>query len=584
MCLMSSGEWTIENGQLQRDASTTQLQSIRQQLDQIRAAFPALSISRRLLRPVLLVTGHFPSAIEARLIASASGERHGLLLGQDHLILGDRLFPVDPDLSSALTGLLEAHVNDPAAVTGPEYVSLLAEPLLNGLLLDEVRRGSALSVNAPSGGEITAACGLRAKLYPYQAEGIAAMLLLSRADVGALLGDEMGLGKTLQAIALLALERERGQSLVVCPGSLMENWRREINEFAPDLTVDVNHGPDRGVLEDSFPSTDVVVTTYETATNDIAFLEEHHFNVVVLDEAQMVKNPDAARTSAMKRLRRRVGLAVTGTPFENSLVDLWSLAEFVHPGLLGRRDSFLASFPDESTAAERLGQIMGQVTIRRSVDEVALELPPLVQALRPMQMDSDLRARYDRVLESGSGLEVNTRLRVVAAHADETYDTFSESPKHEFLMIQLENILAKSEKALVFCDFRKTLERIEAMLRAKWPPVFVSVIDGQTERIERQLIVDSFSSFSGGGALLLNPKAAGVGLNITAANHVFHFSPNYNPAVTAQATKRAHRQKQDRPVFVHHMFYVGSVEERAAEIAESKVALAEAVDEGLRDE
>jgi len=581
---MSSAGWTIEKSQLFRDGRPADLDLLKKCAADLRSSELQLVMSRLMLSPVLVASGDFPGEMCVSLCVWLSDQWYVLSPRQDHLVAGKRVHAVDEELQARLGELAAMHVGDMSAMTGPEYVSLLAEPLLQGLLVDEVTRVAAVEAVGPISPATVEASGLQASLYPYQAEGVAAMLVLSQSEVGALLGDEMGLGETLQAIAVLSLEVEKGQSLVICPGSLIENWRRELSQFAPHLSVAVHHGSSRGTLPDRFPASDVVVSTYETVTNDIAFLEERQFNLVVLDEAQMVKNPDASRSTAIKRLQRRIGIAVTGTPLENSLVDLWSLAEFVHPGLLGRKESFLTSFPDESAAAERLGQIMGPVTIRRSVDQVALELPPLIEMMRPMRMDLALQNRYDEVLASGDGLEINTRLRVVAAHADEAEESFEERQKNEFVLLQLDRILRTPEKALIFCDFRRTLDRLFSLLRQKFPSTYVQIIDGKTERSERQSIVDTFSSGSRGAVLLLNPRAAGVGLNITAANHVFHYSPNYNPAVTEQATKRAHRQKQRRPVFVHHLYYVDSVEERAAEIASSKAALADALDDGLRND
>lgn len=578
---MSSTGWTIEEGQLFRGGLPVDIDLLRKCAADLRSSELQLIMSRLMLTPVLVASGDFPGQMSVSLCVRLSDQWCRLSLGQDHLVTGKRVHAVDQELQSRLGELAARHVGDISSMTGPEYVSLLTEPLLQGLLVDGVSRVAAVEAVGPVSPATVEASGLQARLYPYQAQGVAAMLVLSQSEVGALMGDEMGLGKTLQVIALLSLELDKGQSLVICPGSLIENWRRELSQFAPHLSVAVHHGPSRGTLPDRFPSSDVVVSTYETVTNDIAFLEERRFNLVVLDEAQMVKNPDASRSIAIKRLQRRIGIAVTGTPLENSLVDLWSLAEFVHPGLLGRRESFLTSFPDESAAAERLGQIMGPVTIRRSVDQVALELPPLIETMRPMRMNQALQNRYDQVRASGDGLEINTQLRVVAAHADEAEDSFAGSQKNEFVLLQLDRILRRSEKALIFCDFRRTLDRLFALLKQEFSSLFVRIIDGQTERSDRQSIVDAFSSESEGAVLLLNPRAAGVGLNITAANHVFHYSPNYNPAVTEQATKRAHRQKQSRPVFVHHLYYLDSVEERAAEIANSKAALADALDEGL---
>jgi SNF2 family DNA or RNA helicase len=498
-----------------------------------------------------------------------------------HCILGGIIYVVDSAALDSINRALQSHVADLNRITGPEYVALLTEPALSQLLVDHVERNSVLTRIADFDLQDPSEFGLSANLYPYQVIGVSAMLNLARSDVGSLLGDEMGLGKTLQAIALMCFERSNGQTLTICPGSLIENWRRELLTFAPSLSVAVHHGPERRVLRHLFPNADVVITTYETASADIAFLEDISFNLVVIDEAQMIKNASAARALAVKRLSRRVGVAVTGTPVENSLADMWSLAQFVHPGLLGRLDDFVAAFPDDTLAAERLGKVMNQVTIRRSVDEVALELPALVEQWVPLHMDPETDSRYSDVAQSGSGLEVNTKLLVIASHSDDQEFTFSSVNKNEYLAIQLEQILNRNEKAIVFCNYRRSLERLRNLITDLFSDKFVEIIDGSTDQSDRQTIVDSFSSWPSGGVLLLNPRAAGVGLNITAANHVFHYSPNYNPAVTRQATKRAHRNRQTKPVFVHHLYYVNTVEERALNIADDKVDLALAVDRGL---
>ena len=530
---------------------------------------------------MIKLAGVFPSEMTMTLEVRFRSSVVEVSASDEHCVLDGFIYELNLSEMVLVSESLRDIIESPPKISGPEFVELLSAASLSPFVIDEVERGIAVSEESHHLLSYPEDYGLKAQLYPYQVEGVAAMLRLSEANVGSLLGDEMGLGKTVQAIALICFERARGQSLVVCPGSLIENWRRELQIFAPSVTVSVHHGPNRLVTNKLFPKTEVVITTYETATADIAFLEEIDFNLVILDEAQMIKNADTARSTAVKRLARRAGIAVTGTPMENTLGDLWSISEFIHPRLLGRFEEFVAEFPDEVTTAQRLGTIMGQVTIRRWVEDVADDLPQLVQDQVPFELDNSTSERYRAAEATGSGLEINTTLRVIAAHAHEDEGDFAGANKNEYLRIQLDQILNRKEKAIIFCDFRRTLERLRDLISAVYVDVFVEIIDGSTELNTRQPLIDQFSGWESGGVLLLNPKAAGVGLNITAAPHVFHYSPNYNPAITEQATKRAHRRKQEKTVFVHHLYYLSTVEERAMEISEDKADLADAVDSGL---
>lgn len=575
--------WQEDGVRLSFDGSAATIDAIRCSKELIRAELPHLSFGRRMLTPSLVAAGQFPSDMKVTVVVTTGTQTERINFDDTHCILGGIIFEIDTAALAEISYALTSHVVNPDSITGPEYIALLTEPSLRHLLIDEIERDAVLARVSDFDLGSPRDFDLKADLYPYQVTGVSAMLCLARSDIGSLLGDEMGLGKTVQAIALICLERHNGQALVICPGSLIENWKRELATFAPSLSVSVHHGPDRRVLQHLFPRTEVVITTYDTAAADIAFLEDLHFNLVIIDEAQMIKNAMAARSQAVKRLCRRIGVAVTGTPVENTLADLWSLAQFIHPGLLDRFESFLADFPDETQAAERLGRVMNQVTIRRSVDEVAGDLPPLIERRVPFEMDSGTEARYRAIEQSGSGLEVNTRLLVTTSHSDDDDFDFAVASKNEYLTIQLEEILNRGEKALVFCSYRMGLQRLQLMVSSILPSHFVEIIDGATDLADRQIIVDSFTASPRGGVLLLNPRAAGVGLNITAANHIFHYSPNYNPAITRQATKRAHRNRQTKPVFVHHLFYLGTVEERALNIADEKVDLALAVDRGIDD-
>jgi SNF2 family DNA or RNA helicase len=255
---------------------------------------------------------------------------------------------------------------------------------------------------------------------------------------------------------------------------------------------------------------------------------------------------------------------------------------------LGAREDFESQFPDDVTAARRLGEIVQPVTIRRKVLDVARDLPELVEIKIPFEMPDALRRRHLQIESTGtSRLAVDTPLRVLCAHAEKDgaeLDLF-EMPKIEHVLAVLSELAENGEKALVFAPFQMTLDRLSTLVgREVAKAKFVEVMDGRMPAANRQRLVDSFNGFHGSGVLFLNPRAAGVGLNITGANHVIHFSPEYNPQVTEQATARAYRRMQEKTVFVHHFYYRDSIEDGARQIAEDKSALAQALDVGINEE
>lgn len=432
--------------------------------------------------------------------------------------------------------------------------------------------------------------GLDASLYPYQAFGVEFLRSISRESIGCLLADEMGLGKTLQVIALLQTENNEGRtsSLVIAPATLLENWKRELAQFAPPLKVLVHAGRERAGVAAILESFDVVVTTYETALRDELLLGSIRWNILVLDEAQAIKNPFAQRTLSMKNIPRRVSIAVTGTPVENRLEDLWSISDYCLPGLLGDLSEFRRTFGDTDHDASELGRMVAPIVLRRRVQDVAKDLPDLIEIPQPILMSERLAGEYERFrlasTHSGSpSLAMLMPLRQIAAHPALSLpwsaDMSEDAPKHARLLEILEEAFARNQKVLVFAGFQRLIDLLFDDLRLRWPGGFFHQIDGRTAVPERQEIVDSFSTASTYGALLLNPKAAGTGLNITAANHVVHYTPEWNPAVTAQANARAYRRKQTLPVTVHHLFYADTIEEIMVMRARSKRDLATGVAE-----
>jgi SNF2 family DNA or RNA helicase len=420
------------------------------------------------------------------------------------------------------------------------------------------------------------AIGLRegTALYPYQETGVAFLASVARESLGCVLADEMGLGKTLQVIALLSIEiaAKRKPNLIICPATLLENWRRELSAFAPHLNVFMHSGPQRPGNPAALNNFDVVLSSYDTAVRDEPMLSSLRWNVLALDEAQNIKNPRAQRAIAVKKLPRRVSIAVTGTPVENRLTDLWSISDFALPQLLGSQEDFEAAFDDSHEDATKLAPIVAPILLRRRVADVAKDLPPRIDVPQAISMTRNMAELYEGVRQEiaashGKSATLVTlgKLRQFCSHPrllDIPWtDPSAGMPKYERLLEILEEIFSRDQKALIFASFTEMADILNSDIPKRFPGAFAGIIDGRVPVAERQPLVDSFSSHKGFGFLALNPKAAGVGLNITAANHVIHYNPEWNPAVEDQASARAYRRKQTLPVTIHHLYFVDTVEE-----------------------
>ncbi len=431
------------------------------------------------------------------------------------------------------------------------------------------------SLNLPKPGDL----GLRpgTDLFEYQEIGVSFLAAVARESIGCILADEMGLGKTLQVIALLSVEKtvKRGPNLIICPATLLENWRREIEAFAPHLLTLVHSGPSRTGNPAVFGSYDVVIVSYETAVRDEPLLSSVKWNVLALDEAQNIKNPDAQRTAAVKGLPRRVSLAITGTPVENKLTDLWSIADFALPGLLGSRNEFEAAYDDSHEDASQLAPVVAPILLRRRVADVATDLPPRIDIPQALPMTRQMANLYEdirKVIADTYGMSATLvalgKMRQFCAHPRllgiSWEDPAKGMPKYQRLIEILEEIFARGQKALIFSSFTGMTDIFMEDIPKRFPSAWSGFIDGRFPVEKRQTLVDSFSVHEGFGFLALNPKAGGVGLNITAANHVIHYNPEWNPAVEDQASARSHRRKQKLPVTVHHLFFADTVEEVVA--------------------
>lgn len=423
----------------------------------------------------------------------------------------------------------------------------------------------------PSGGP-DAPEGVEATLYPYQTDGWRWLAFLLREGIGGFLADEMGLGKTLQIISMISDPGPEplGPALVIAPGSILENWRRELNRFAPHLQVLKHHGAGRTGRPGDFDGFDVIVTSYDNAVRDQSLFLMIEWAVVVLDEAQYIRNPDAQRTRSVKRLRRKAGIAVTGTPVENRLLDLWSIMDFVLPGYLGTSGEFERHFGDDHDGAMALEPFVSPVLLRRRIADVATDLPERIDIPQVIELDDDEARRYDKIRQEiadkygpAATLVALTALRQFCAHPflleGESGDPNSFSKFRMFDDI-LGEIFARNEKAIIFTSYNGMSDVIQRHIRRTYG-AFSGGVDGRLAIPERQPLLDQFSRITGAAALVLNPRAGGAGLNITAANHVIHYNLEWNPALEDQASARAYRRGQDLPVTIHRLFCAGTVEE-----------------------
>ena len=383
---------------------------------------------------------------------------------------------------------------------------------------------------------------LEADLREYQKKGVDWLAFLRTAGLGALLADDMGLGKTLQALCVL-----RGNTLVVAPTSVLHNWVTEAERFRPTLSVNVYHGPKR-----EFSDADLTITTYALLRLDAEKLTARHWDTIVLDEAQAIKNPDSQVAAAAYRLEGDFRIALTGTPVENRLDELWSQFHFINRGLLGGRADFQDRYATpigsgDAEAAARLRKRIRPFLLRRLKSEVAPELPPRTEGVLRCELGPDERAVYDGVraatlenvvkqLEAGSGvmaaLEALLRLRQAACHSGLVPGQHAEgSSKVNLLLETLDSVVAEGHKALVFSQWTSLLDRCEPGLESAGIP-FIR-LDGATRN--RRAVVEEFQRDSGPPVLLISLKAGGTGLNLTAADHVLLLDPWWNPAVEDQA-------------------------------------------------
>lgn len=433
---------------------------------------------------------------------------------------------------------------------------------------------------------------LNATLRDYQVSGFEFFKTLSYYEFGAILADEMGLGKTIQTIAFLLSNKDK-KSIVITPTALIYNWKNELEKFAPTLKVGLLHAAksEREKILDNIDNYDVILTTYTTYKNDIDKYKNISFDYCIIDEAQNIKNPDAIITKAIKNVNAKVKFALTGTPIENNLMELWSIFDFIMPGYLYNKSKFKSIFINNDKNIIELKNLIKPFILRRTKKEVITELPDKIEQKIIIDLEKEHKKAYKGY--------VNLITRKIKENNQDNITVFSYLTKLRQLCLSPElmvknyqgrnskldvliNIIKDSsdKKILVFSQFTKVLEVIGKRLNEE--NISYSYLDGKTSAKDRVKLVEEFNT-NNNKVFLISLKAGGTGLNLTSANIVVHFDPWWNPAVEDQASDRAHRIGQKNVVNVIKLIAKGTAEERVINLQETKKELIEDVINGNLD-
>ena len=500
-------------------------------------------------------------------------------------------------------GRLRLTTMDLAGLAAFEEATLAAGLLWRGgEKLREMGRRLTASGGLPS---VEPPDSFKAVLRPYQAQGVAWLAFLRDLDLGGVLADDMGLGKTVQALAFIAIEKAAGRlttpALVVAPTSLMANWRREAEKFAPDLKVVTLQGTERKKRFSEIDGADIVLSTYPLISKDHEVLAGRQWTLLFLDEAQTIKNPNAATTRLIRSLNARTRFCLTGTPLENHLGELWSIFAFALPGFLGDLTSFTQAFrtPIEKKGNTERRRLLAKrvkpFLLRRTKAEVASDLPPKTEIIESVEIEAAQRDIYESIrlsmhekVRAAIATKGFSRSRIVILDAllkmrqcccDPRLLKISAralakagSAKLERLTQMLEELVEENRRVLVFSQFTSMLDLIRPELEQRG--ISYSLLTGDTR--DRAGAINDFQD-GRTSVFLVSLKAGGVGLNLTAADTVILYDPWWNPAVEDQAIDRAHRIGQDKPVFVHKLVVSGTIEEKMAALKEKKRALAQSL-------
>jgi SNF2 family DNA or RNA helicase len=519
---------------------------------------------------------------------------------------------LDPEQMKAMLAFWHKHGDEQAEMSIQELLQKTAEDALF-----EVDRNDALAQMLASLRDqsqlepVANPVQLKAELRPYQKRGVAWLNYLEQLGLNGCLADDMGLGKTMQVIARLLVEREQDKNtaptLLIAPTSVIGNWRKEVEKFAPHLKTHIHHGSQREQNAKAFKQLaaqqDILITSYALARKDEKLLHAVEWRRVVLDEAQNIKNPQAAQTKAILKLNANHRLALTGTPVENRLMDLWSIFNFLNPGYLGTQARFRKDYElpvqrdKEPVKTATLKRLVEPFILRRLKTDKSIihDLPDKVEAKQYCNLSKEQASLYEAVvrdvekqLEEKEGIErqglmLSTlmKLKQICNHPaqflqDNSAFTSQRSHKLERLGEMLEETMAEGDSVLIFSQFTDIGENLQKHLKGLNYPTYY--LHGGTARKRRERMIAEFQDPASPPAIfILSVKAGGVGITLTKANHVFHFDRWWNPAVEDQASDRAFRIGQDKNVFVHKFVTLGTLEERIDQMIEDKKAIAGAI-------
>ena len=454
-------------------------------------------------------------------------------------------------------------------------------------LMSRIKESAKLSFPIPT--------NIHAELRPYQQEGFQWMSRLAHWGAGACLADDMGLGKTLQSITLMQSRAAKGPSLVLMPTSVLHNWQQELRRFAPALNVSIlnQQGADRKAMVNNADAGDVVLSTYGLLVTEGELLAQRTWATVVLDEAHTIKNRDTQTSKAAMQLQADFRLMLTGTPLQNHLSEIWNLFQFANPGLLGSFQQFTDRFilpieRDHDQERQRLlRRLLSPFLLRRTKDDVLNELPEKTEITLRVELSADEQALYDNLRQQAiANLEENpkstlqtlaeiTRLRQAACHPRLVNEKLQiPSSKTAAFLHLVEELRQSGHRALVFSQFTSHLALIREALDSEEIPYLY--LDGSTSSAERDRLVRQFQT-GDEPLFLISLKAGGLGLNLTAADYVVHLDPWWNPAVEDQASDRAHRIGQERPVTVYRLIAAGTIEEKIIRLHQNKRSMADAL-------
>lgn len=425
----------------------------------------------------------------------------------------------------------------------------------------------------------------KGKLYNYQKKGYEWLRFYAENKVGGILADEMGLGKTIQIIALICNEvyNKNTPNLIIVRSTLVTNWINEFEKFSSNLNIYVHHGTNRSRTYKTFEKNDVIISTYDLINIDLPLLSDIKWNLIILDEAQDIRNPNAQRTKSIKNLNKETGFAVTGTPIQNRLKDLWSIMDFTNNNYLGTEDEFTKNYSNDFFDGTAIEPLVRPLILRRTIEASGKSLPERIDIPEFIEMNNQTINVYESEKNNflknykNNPLPMLVKLRQICTNSmiANNIDGWDEDDTKFVRLVQIcEEFILNEEKFLIFTSFTSAIKSISNSLNRIFNiPVFT--LFGETPVNTRQKVIDDFSNIKRSSCMILNPSVASAGLNIVSANHVIHYNLEWNPAVIDQASARIYRIGQKKNVTVHYLVYSNSIEQYIYERLEAKRQMAE---------